>query len=134
MRFILRIIFNAIALALTTWILSAFDLATGPGFFTVNGLIAWLIIALIFGLVNALIRPIVALLTCPLVILTLGLFTFVINAAMLWLTSLISQNLSVTGQVADIPFRVNGFVPALVGSVVVSLVSIVLTTLVRDRD
>lgn len=126
MRFILRIIFNAIALALTTWILSAFDLATGPGFFTVNGLIAWLIIALIFGLVNALIRPIVALLTCPLVILTLGLFTFVINALMLGLTSWLSQNVFGFNFYVQVPWGI------LLGALLLSLISAVASIFLAD--
>ncbi len=126
MRFILRIIFNAIALALTTWILSAFDLATGPGFFTVNGLIAWLIIALIFGLVNALIRPIVALLTCPLVILTLGLFTFVINALMLGLTSWLSQNVFGFNFYVQVPWGI------LLGALLLSLISAVASIFLSD--
>ena len=128
---ITRLIINAVALIVAVAFVPGIQ---GPSFQEASGLVQYLIVALVFGLVNALIRPILSSLSCPLVILTLGLFTFVINAAMLWLTSVISQNLSVTGQVADIPFRVNGFVPALVGSIVVSLVSIVLTTLVRDRD
>ena len=128
---ITRLIINAIALIVAVAFVPGIQ---GPSFQETSGLVQYLIVGLVFGLVNALIRPILSAMSCPLMILTLGLFTFVINAAMLWLTSLISQNLIVTGQVADIPFRVNGFVPALVGSVVVSLVSIVLTTLVRDRD
>ncbi len=128
---ITRLIINAIALIVAVAFVPGIQ---GPSFQEASGLVQYLIVGLIFGLVNALIRPILSAMSCPLMLLTLGLFTFVINAAMLWLTSLISQNLGVTGQVADIPFRVNGFVPALIGSVVVSLVSIVLTTLVRDGD
>lgn len=128
---ITRLIINAIALIVAVALVPGIQ---GPSFQEASGLVQYLIVGLIFGVVNALIRPILSALSCPLMILTLGLFTFVINAAMLWLTSVISQNLSVTGQAADIPFRVNGFMPALIGSVVVSLVSIILTTLVRDND
>ena len=129
--FITRVIINAIALIAAVYVVDGID---GPSFQEPSGLVQYLIVGLIFGLVNALIRPILSAMSCTLMILTLGLFTFVINAAMLWLTSVISQNLSVTGQLADIPFRVAGPIPALVGSVVVSLVSIVLTTLVKDRE
>lgn len=128
---ITRLVINAIALIIAVAFVPGIQ---GPSFQEPSGLVQYLIVGLIFGLVNALIRPILSAMSCTLMILTLGLFTFVINAAMLWLTSVISQNLSVTGQLADIPFRVTGPIPALVGSVVVSLVSIVLTTLVRDKE
>ncbi len=126
MRFVLRIVFNAIALALTTWILGAFDWAAGPSFFTINGFIAWLIIALIFGLVNALIRPIVAFLTCPLVILTLGLFTFVINALMLGLTSWLAQNVFGFNFYVQVPWGI------LLGALLLSLISAVASIFLPD--
>jgi putative membrane protein len=78
-----------------------------------------MIVALIFGFVNALIRPIIFLLSLPLEILTLGLFTFVINALMLLLTSWIAQGMG-------LGFRVDGFLPALLGALIVSVVSFVL--------
>jgi putative membrane protein len=84
-------------------------------------------VALIFGLVNALVRPVLKLLSCPLVLLTLGLFIFVINAAMLLLTSAIAQSLG-------LQFYVDGFVSALFGSIIISVVSIVLTALFGDDD
>ena len=126
MRFILRVVFNAIALALTTWILEAFGWATGPAFFTINGIIAWLIIAIIFGVVNALIRPIVAFLTCPLVILTLGLFTFVINALMLGLTSWLAQNVFGFNFYVQVPWGI------LLGALLLSLISAVASIFLPD--
>ncbi len=84
-------------------------------------------VSLIFGLINAIIRPILKLLSCPLIILTLGLFIFVINAAMLLLTSSIATSLG-------LQFYVDGFGSALIGSIIISLVSIVLNTFVRDDD
>jgi len=83
------------------------------------------VVALIFGLVNALVRPILALLTCPLMALTLGLFTFVINALMLALTGWIAEQL-------HLGFVVDGFAAAFIGALVVSVVSFVLTLLIRD--
>lgn len=77
MRFILRFLLNAAALAVTFYIV---DLCWA------GDVLQLLIVAAIFGLVNAFIRPLVTLLTCPLVILTLGLFVIVINMLMLWLT------------------------------------------------
>lgn len=84
MRFLIRLLVSAAALGLTFWIV---DLCWD------GEILPLLIIALIFGLVNAFIRPLVVLLTCPLVILTLGLFVFVINVLMLWLTIWIANSL-----------------------------------------
>jgi putative membrane protein len=78
-----------------------------------------LIVALIFGLVNAVIRPILILLSLPLEIITLGLFIFVINAFMLLLTSWIAQGMG-------LGFRVDKFLPALFGALLISVVSFVL--------
>ena len=78
-----------------------------------------------FGLLNALLRPILALLSCPLLILTLGLFTFVINAVILLVTSALSGSLG-------IGFHVDGFGSAFLGALVVSVVSILLSIFVRD--
>lgn len=89
-------------------------------------MLALLAVAVVFGLVNGLIRPIVRLLTLPLFILTLGLFTFVVNALMLLLTSWLSERL-------DLPFRVHGFGAALLGAVIVSVVSFLLNVLLPDR-
>jgi putative membrane protein len=82
-------------------------------------------LALIFGLVNAFIRPIISFLTCPLIVLTLGLFTIVINAVMLWLASVLGQQVGIHFIVAD-------FTAAILGALVISLVSFVLTMLFRD--
>jgi putative membrane protein len=83
-----------------------------------------LIVAAIFGLVNALVRPLVALLTCPLVVLTLGLFILVINAAMLGLTAWLA------GSWLDVA----GFWPAFFGGLVVSVVSFLLNWLLGVED
>jgi len=91
---------------------------------------AWwgvLIVALIFGLVNTFIRPLIKLLALPLLILSLGLFTFVINALMLLLTSLISAEF-------DLGFHVTGFKAAFWGSLVISLVSMVISCLMPQRE
>jgi putative membrane protein len=84
------------------------------------------IVALIFGLLNALVRPVLALLSCPLIILTLGLFILVINAAMLWLTAKSSAFLG-------IDFRVSGFWSAFWGAVVISVVSAALNLLIQGK-
>jgi putative membrane protein len=99
-----------------------------PGIAVVNGWVTVFIVALILGLVNALINPIIRLLTCPLILLTLGLFTLIINALMLMLVGFIAEFLG-------LGFVVAGFIPALLGSVVISVVSFVLSVLTgADAD
>jgi putative membrane protein len=88
--------------------------------------IIWL--ALIFGLVNALLRPLLKLLTCPLIILTLGLFTLLINTFLFWLTSVIGQAFGI-GLVINDPVFLNSFL----GSLIVTVVSIVLTLILKDE-
>jgi putative membrane protein len=94
-----------------------------PGFHFESGPAALLAVAAIFGLVNAFVRPLLTVLTCPLVLLTLGLFTLVINAAMLLLTAWLSHQLGIA-------FRIDGFGPAFWGALVIGLVSIALSILV----
>jgi putative membrane protein len=84
-----------------------------------------LVVAAIFGLVNAIIKPVVKVLAFPLYLLTLGLLTFVVNALLFWLTAWISGR---TG----LDYRVDGFWSALLGALVVSLVSFALNALLRD--
>jgi Predicted membrane protein len=83
------------------------------------------IVALLFGFLNALLRPLLYLLTCPLVILTLGLFGLIINALLLGLTSALADQLGIA-------FVVNGFWPAFFGGLVISLVSTTLQYLAGD--
>lgn len=92
-----------------------------------NAWVIYIATAVILGLVNALIRPLLTLLTCPLILLTLGLFTLVINALMLWLTSYLAVNFFGVG------FYVDDFWAAFLGSVVVSVVSIVLSAVLKDE-
>ncbi len=91
---------------------------------------AWwgiLLVSMIFGLVNTVIRPLIKLFTFPLLILTLGLFTFIINAMMLSLTSWLSESM-------HIGFRVEGFKAAFWGSLVISIVSLVLGCLMPPEE
>ncbi len=117
---VLRLISNAIGLYIAAQIVPGLAFRSGDW-----GTI--IIVAFIFGLVNALVRPVLALLTCPLLILTLGLFTFVLNALMLALTGWIAQQL-------ELGFTVDGFWAAFVGALVISVVSFVLTMLIREED
>src|SRR5215510_2737776 len=119
MRFFVRLLINASALWVATQLV--------PGV-TFNGdLLPFLGVALIFGVVNATIRPIAKVLTFPLIIVTLGIFALVVNGLMLWLTSAFSAALG-------LGFHVSGFGPAFWGALVVSIVSTVLSLLVTDSS
>jgi putative membrane protein len=120
MFILLRLVVNAVALLVTAWIVPGIHLGAAGPRPTQSDWVALVIVALIFGLVNAVIRPILIILSLPIEILTLGLFTFVINAFMLLLTSWIAQRV-------DVAFRVDGFLPALVGSLIISIVSFFLS-------
>ncbi len=120
MFILLRLIINAVALLVTAWIVPGIHLGAAGPHPTKHDWVTLLIVALIFGVVNAVIRPIIILLSLPLEIITLGLFTFVINAFMLLLTSWIAQGMG-------LGFRVDGFLPALVGALITSVVSFLLS-------
>ena len=119
MTFLVRLIVNAAALWVATQLV--------PGVAYTGGWLPFFGVALVFGLVNAVIRPIAKILTFPLIIVTLGIFVFVINGLMLWLTSRVSAALG-------LGFHVAGFWAAFWGALVVTIVSTVLPVLVKDRD
>jgi putative membrane protein len=119
MKLLIRWVIIALSLFVAAWLV--------PGI-RVEGN-AWLIftvMAVILGLVNAVVRPILAFLTCSLVILTLGLFLLVINALTLWLASSIAVNWFHVG------FYVDGFWSAFLGALIVSIVSVILSAIVRE--
>lgn len=127
-RFVVRVIINALALWLATWILPGIHIAAtsivsnnvaGPEGTanTINTALAYLFIGLIFGVVNAFVKPIVKFLSLPVTILTLGLFTIVINAAMLWLTAWVST-------FTPIQFTIDDFFwTAIFAALIISVVS-----------
>ncbi len=119
MRFVLRLLINAAALWVATRIVSGITATSDP--------VTFLGVALVFGLLNALVRPLLSVLTCPLMILTLGLFTFVINALILWLTSAAAERFG-------LGFHVSGFWPAFWGALVVSIVSVLLSVFVSEPE
>jgi putative membrane protein len=119
MFLLLRLLINAGAL----W--AAATLVDGITFSGDTG--RFLVVALIFGLLNALVRPILLLLSLPLLILTLGLFTFVLNALILMLLSGLSSSLG-------LGFNVAGFFPAFVGALIVTIVSFLLSMFAKPRD
>jgi putative membrane protein len=117
MSFLVRLLVNAAAL----WVATALV----PGVTYSGGTLPLLGVALVFGVINATLRPLAKILTFPLIILTLGIFALVINGLMLWLTSSLSEALG-------LGFHVRGFWPAFWGALVVSLVSLVLSMVVPD--
>jgi putative membrane protein len=119
-KFIIHLAINAIALYLAVLILPGIDLR--------GTYVSILWLALIFGLVNALVRPLLQFLTCGLILLTLGLFTLVINAFMFYLTSVIGQSFHVGLLIHD-PVWWNSFL----GALVVSIVSVIMTAILRDE-
>lgn len=124
MRWILRLLANAAALAVATWLLSGISLtATGTG----EKILVMLVVAVIFGIVNAIVKPIFKLVTLPILLLTLGLFLLVINALLLMLTSWLAR-------VLGFGWHVSGFWTAVIGALIVSVVSWLLNTFLRDRD
>lgn len=123
MNWILRLLANAAALAVATWLLGGISLtAEGTG----RKIVVMLVVALIFGVLNAIVKPIFKLVTAPIVLLTLGLFLLVINALMLMLTSWLSG-------LFDLGWQVSGFWTAVLGALIVSVVSWLLNTFLKDR-
>jgi putative membrane protein len=114
---LLRLIINAIGLYAATRIV--------PGISFEGDWTTIALVALIFGLVNALVRPLLTMLTCPLVALTLGLFIFVINAIMLALTAWLAGQFGIAFTVAD-------FGAAFLGALVISVISFLMTMLIRE--
>lgn len=110
----LRWFLNALALLFTAWLIPGLE---------VNGILAALVAALVLGIVNAVIRPLVLFFTLPLNILTLGLFTLVINAMMLLIVNAVVEG-----------FKVSGFVAAFFGSIILTLVSGLLSAIVLDHS
>lgn len=113
-NFILRLFVNALALSAAAYLVSGIQL-TG-GFWDV------ILVALVFGLVNALLKPLVWILSLPFLVLTLGLFTFVVNGLMLLVTARLTEHLAVSGLWA-----------AMLGSIVISFVSMLLNGALKDE-
>jgi len=124
-RILLRVALNAAALAVAAWIFAGITVGE-PGANTSERVLTLILVAAVFGVVNAIITPIVKLLSLPFIILTLGLFLLVVNALMLLLTSEIAQGLA-------LDFRVDGFWTAVGGGLVISLLGMALNGLL-DYD
>ncbi len=116
---VIRWLINTLALYVAVRVVPGVEYTGGPA-----GLV---IVAALFGLVNATLRPLLAMLTCPLVLVTLGFFLFVINAMMLLLTGWLSHQF-------DLGFQVEGFWPAFWAGLLVSLVSLLLSIMVGEKE
>lgn len=123
-NFLIKTVANAAALAVAVWLIGDITLTGGS---LGERTLTLVLVALIFGLVNVVVKPILKLFSLPLLVLTLGLFTLVINALMLLLTSWLSDKL-------DVSFHVEGFWTAVLGGLVVSVVSWALHMVLPDRD
>ncbi|MGW6713323.1 phage holin family protein [Streptomyces globisporus] len=123
-NFVVKTIANAGALAVAIWLIGNITLEGGS---TGRKALTLILVALIFGLVNSLVKPVVQLLTFPLFILTLGLITLVINALMLLLTSWLAG-------VVDLSFHVEGFWTAVLGGLIISVVSWALNVVLPDEN
>ncbi|MEV0297938.1 phage holin family protein [Nocardia sp. NPDC050710] len=128
MQLVIRLIINAVAIWLAAAWVDKIDIVTPPDEGNGGKVVVVLAVAAVFTLVNALVKPLVKLLSLPLVVLTLGLFLLVVNALMLMLTAWITDAFS------DYGLTVDGFWAALLGGIIISLVNWVLGILVPDND
>jgi putative membrane protein len=114
---LIRFAINALALSAAVWLV--------PGLHYTGTPAGFLALAVIFGLVNMVLRPLLTILTCPLVVLTLGLFMLVINAILLLATGAAARH-------AGLGFRVDGFWPALLGGIIIGLASTLLAVAIKE--
>ena len=122
MRFLLRLAVSAAALAVATAVLPGIQLTAGS---TTSKLLTLIAVALIIGLINAFLKPIIKTIGCLFYILTLGLVALVVNALLLWLASAVAGWLS-------LPFHITGFVPAFLGALIISVVTWLLSVFIPD--
>jgi len=123
MHFLLRLAISAAALAVATAVLPGIELTTGS---TTEKLLTLIAVALIFGVINAFLKPIIKTIGCLFYLLTLGLVALVVNALLLWLASVVAGWLK-------LPFHITGFVPAFLGALIIGVVTWLLSVLIPDR-
>lgn len=124
MRFLIKLVVTAAALWLATVIVHGIQLTTHSTVGKAGTLIS---MALIFGIINAVLKPIVKTLGCFAYVLTLGLISLVVNGLLFWLASWVAGKLS-------LPFHVTGFVPAVLGALVVGLIGWLASLIVDQRE
>lgn len=134
MSFLLRVLVNAVAIWVAAWILPGMELTADPsvvaavGGETAASVLAHLFVGLVFGVVNAVVRPVLRVLSLPVTCLTLGLFAVVVNAAMLWLTSWLSSFTPLRLEIDEF------FWTAVLATLVIGVVSLVMGWVVPDRE
>jgi len=121
---VLRVLINALAIWLADLVLDGLEVVGGED--TATTVVVFLVVALVFGIVNAVVKPIVKLFSLPLYILTLGLFTLVVNALMLSLVGWLSER-------TDYGLRIHSFWAAVVGALIISVVSFVLNVALKTK-
>lgn len=124
-NFVVKTLANAAALAVAVWLLSGITLDDGSSLG--RRTLTLILVALVFGLVNLIVKPVVKLLSFPLFVLTLGLFTLVVNALMLMLTSWLAKQF-------DLSFHVDGFWTAVLGGLIISVVSWAVNLALPDKN
>jgi putative membrane protein len=124
MRFLIRVLGSAAALAVATAVVPGIELTAAS---VTSKVLTFLAVALIFGVINAVLKPIVKIVGCAFYILTLGLIALVVNALLLWLTSWLAGKL-------NLPWHITGFWPAFWGAIIVSVVGWLLSIPIRDKD
>jgi putative membrane protein len=122
MPFLLRVAVSAAALAVATAVLPGIQLTAGS---TISKVLTLIAVALIFGVINAFLKPIIKTIGCLFYILTLGLVALVVNALLLWLVSVVAGWLS-------LPFHITGFVPAFLGAIIISVLTWLMSVLIPD--
>ena len=134
MSFLLRVLVNALAIWVAAWILPGMGIVADPsvvsavGGETAASVLAFLFVGLVFGVVNAIVRPVLRILSLPITCLTLGLFAVVVNAAMLWLTSWLSSFTALRLEIDSF------FWTAVLATLIIGVVSIVMGWIVPGRE
>ena len=123
MTIVLRILVSAAALAVAAWVVPGIVVS---GHTTAARAETLLVVAIIFGIINMLLKPIIKTIGCAFYVLTLGLIAVVVNGLLLWLASWVAGKL-------NLPFHVTGFVAALEGALIVAVVSWALHLVIPDR-
>lgn len=123
MRILIRLVVSAIALAVATAVVPGIELRAAS---LESKTLTLLAVALIFGIINAVLKPIVKIVGCAFYVLTLGLIALAVNGLLLWLASVVAGDLK-------LPFHITGFWPVFWGAIIVGIVSWLLSLLIRDR-
>jgi putative membrane protein len=121
MKLLIRWVITSLALFVAAWLVPGIQVDA-------DGWVIYAVMAVILGLVNAIVRPLLKLLTCPLILLTLGLFVLIINGVTLWLASAIAIHWFGVG------FYVTDFWSAFLGALIVSIITVILSALVREDE